>query len=144
MAFGLTGAPATFQGAMDSTLKPLLRKCVLVFFDDILVDSDTWDNHLLHVEWVLQLLTQDQWQVKLMKCSFAKQEISYLGRVISQAGVSTDPRKTDVVSSWPHPTSCKELWGFLGLAGYYRKFVKNFGIIAKPLTNLLKKHVVFV
>jgi transposase InsO family protein len=129
---------------MNSTLKPLLRKCVLVFFDDILVYSDTWDNHLIHVEWVLQLLTQDQWQVKLTKCSFAKQEISYLGHVISQAGVSTDPRKIDAVTSWPQPTSCKELRGFLGLAGYYRKFVKNFGVIAKPLTNLLKKHAVFV
>jgi hypothetical protein len=129
---------------MNSTLKPLLRKCVLVFFDDILVYSDTWDNHLIHVEWVLQLLTQDQWQVKLTKCSFAKQEISYLGHVISQAGVSTDPRKIDAVTSWPQPTSCKELRGFLGLAGYYRKFVKNFGVIAKPLTNLLKKHAVFL
>lgn len=144
MAFGLTGAPATFQGAMNKTLQPLLRKCVLVFFDDILVYSDTWDNHLIHLEWVLQLLKQDQWQIKLSKCSWAQQTIAYLGHVISKAGVATDPAKVAAVSSWPQPRNCKELRGFLGLAGYYRKFVRNFGVIAKPLTNLLKKNSVFV
>jgi hypothetical protein len=144
MAFGLTGAPATFQGAMNSTLKPLLRKCALVFFDDILVYSDTWDNHLMHLDWVLQLLHQDHWQVKLSKCSFAKQKIAYLGHVISKDGVSTDPTKVEAVHSWPTPQNAKELRGFLGLAGYYRKFVKNFGVIARPLTNLLKKHTIFV
>jgi hypothetical protein len=144
MAFGLTGAPATFQGAMNSTLKPLLRKCALVFFDNILVYSDTWDNHLLHLDWVLQLLRQDHWQVKLSKYSFAKQKIAYLGHVISKDGVSTDPTNVEAVSSWPTPQNAKELRGFLGLAGYYRKFVKNFGIITKPLTNLLKKHTIFV
>jgi hypothetical protein len=144
MAFGLTGAPATFQGAMNKTLQPLLRKCVLVFFDDILVYSDTWDNHMIHLEWVLKLLNQDQWQIKLSKCSWAQQTISYLGHVISKAGVATDPSKVAAVSSWPQPLNCKELRGFLGLAGYYRKFVRNFGVIAKPLTNLLKKNSVFV
>jgi hypothetical protein len=144
MAFGLTGAPATFQGAMNRTLQPLLRKCVLVFFDDILVYSDTWDNHLLHLEQVLQLLRKDQWQVKLTKCSFAQQEIAYLGHVISKAGVATDPTKIVAISSWPPPHNIKDLRGFLGLAGYYRKFVKNFGVIAKPLSQLLKKGAVFV
>jgi hypothetical protein len=115
-----------------------------VFFDDILVYSDTWDNHLLHLDWVLQLLCQDHWQVKLSKCSFAKQKIAYLGHVISKDGVSTDPTKVEAVSSWPTHQNAKELHGFLGLFGYYRKFVKNFGIIAKPLTNLLKKHIIFV
>lgn len=144
MSFGLTGAPATFQGAMNKTLQPLLRKCALVFFDDILVYSPTWEVHLQHIEQVLQLLLKDSWQVKLSKCTFGRQEIAYLGHVISQAGVSTDPSKVSTVVSWPVPVTCKELRGFLGLAGYYRKFVKNFGIIAKPLTSLLKKHAVFV
>jgi hypothetical protein len=143
MAFGLTGAPATFQGAMNKTLQPLYTS-VLVFFDDILVYSDTWDNHLIHLEWVLQLLKQDQWQIKLSKCSWAQQTIAYLGNVISKAGVATDPAKVAAVSSWPQPRNCKELRGFLGLAGYYQKFVRNFGVIAKPLTNLLKKNSVFV
>jgi hypothetical protein len=144
MSFGLTGAPATFQGAMNKTLQPLLRKCALVFFDDILVYSPTWEVHLQHIEQVLQLLLKDSWQVKLSKCTFGQQEIAYLGHVISQAGVSTDPSKVSTVVSWPVPVTCKELRGFLGLAGYYRKFVKIFGIIAKPLTSLLKKHAVFV
>jgi hypothetical protein len=144
MSFGLTGAPTMFQGAMNKTLSYLLRKCVLVLFDDILVYSHTWEDHLLHIELVLQLLVQDCWQVKLSKCPFGRQEISYLGHIISQAGVATDPSKVAVVYSWPAPKTCKELRGFLGLASYYRKFVKNFGILAKPLTNLLKKHTVFV
>jgi hypothetical protein len=144
MAFGLTGAPGTFQGAMNSTLKPLLHKCALVFFDDILVYSDTWEHHIQHLEQVLQLLFQDHWQVKLSKCTFAKQEIAYLGHIISRAGVATDLAKVEAVASWPTPITSKDLRGFLGLDGYYRKFVKNFGVIAKPLTTLLKKHVVFV
>jgi hypothetical protein len=144
MSFGLTGAPATFQGAMNKTLASLLRTCVLVFFDDILVYSPTWESHLQHLEEVLHLLSRDRWQVKLSKCSFGRQQIAYLGHIISQAGVSTDPSKVATVVSWPVPTTCKELRGFLGLAGYYRKFVKNFGIVAKPLTDLLKKNSVFV
>jgi hypothetical protein len=139
MAFGLTGASATFQGAINTTLQPLLCKRDLVFFDDILVYSDTWANHLLHLESVLQLLTKDNWHIKLSKCSFAKQEISYLGHITSRSDVATNPAKVETVATWPQPENCRELRGFLGLAGYYLKFVKNFGILAKPLTSLLKK-----
>jgi hypothetical protein len=144
MPFGLSGAPATFQSAMNSTLAPLLRKSVLVFFDDILVYSKTWEEHIHHLRQVLQILQREQWYIKLTKCSFAKQQIAYLGHVISPNGVATDPTKVAAVSSWPTPANCKELRGFLGLAGYYRKFVKNFGVIARPLTDLLKKGVVFL
>lgn len=77
--------------------------------------------------------------VKLSKCSFAKQELKYLGHVISLAGVSTDPDKVQIIADWPAPQSVKELRSFLGMAGYYRKFVQKFGLIAKPLTHLLKK-----
>jgi hypothetical protein len=144
MPFGLSGAPATFQSAMNSTLAPLLRKSVLVFFDNILVYNSTWDEHLHHLTQVLQILHREQWYIKLSKCAFAKQQIAYLGHVISPNGVATDPAKVEAVSSWPTPANCKELRGFLGLAGYYRKFVKNFGVIARPLTDLLKKGVVFL
>lgn len=144
MAFGLSGGPATFQKAMNSSLAPLLRKCVLVFFDDILIYSATYKEHLIHIKLVLDILDKDQWKVKLSKCSFAKQEITYLGHVLSSQGVSTDPKKVVAVVSWPTPRNVKEVRSFLGLARYYRKFVRNFGIICKPLTNLLKKGSLFV
>lgn len=144
MAFGLCGAPGTFQGAMNTTLAPLLRKCVLLFFDDILIYSSTFEEHLLHLSQVLELLAKDNWIVKLSKCSFAQQSITYLGHIISAEGISTDPAKVEAIRTWPQPETVKELRSFLGLAGYYRKFVKHFAIITKPLTNLLRKQVLFV
>jgi hypothetical protein len=144
MPFGVTGGPGTFQSAMNATLAPLLRKCVLVFLDDILVYSATLEDHLSHLEAVLQLLDQDGWKVKPSKCSFAQPSIAYLGHVISAAGVATDPSKISAIQSWPTPTAVKELRSFLGLSGYYRKFVRHYGIISKPLTNLLIKNVLFV
>ena len=107
MPFGLSGAPATFQGAMNQTLAPLLRKSVLVFFDDILIYSPTSSHHLSHLESVFQLLRKDKWQIKLTKCSFAKQEVAYLGHVISIHGVSMDPAKVSAVSTWLTPINCK-------------------------------------
>lgn len=144
MSFVLTGAPATFQGVMNKTLASVLRKCALVFFDDILVYSPDLQSHLTHLKQVLQLLRQDHWQVKMSKCSFAQPQVSYLGHIIGAQGVSTEPKKIQDVLTWPTPISVKKLRGFLGLAGYYRKFVKNFGIISKPLTQLLRKGVSFV
>jgi hypothetical protein len=144
MSFGLTGAPNSFQGAMNTTLHPLLRKCVLVFFDDILVYSATYADHVQHLAQVFELLSQDQWLVKLSKCSFAKQSINYLGHVVSAAGVSTDPTKIAAVQAWPTPTDVKQLRSFLGLTGYYRKFVQHYAVIARPLTDLLKKGTLFI
>jgi hypothetical protein len=143
MSFGLTCAPHTFQRVMNSSLAPLLKKCVLVFFDDILIYSPTYEYHLVHMQQVFQLLQDQQWKVKLSKCSFAKREISYLGYVISEKGVSTSLAKVTTVANWPTQT-IKELRIFLGLAGYYRKFVQHFGIICRPLTDLLKKNIAFV
>ena len=91
MAFGLTGAPATFLKAMYTTLYPLLCKCVLVFFDDILIYSRSYADHVEHLRLVFQLLQQDQWQVKMSKCHFAQRQLRYLGHVILEEGVATDP-----------------------------------------------------
>jgi hypothetical protein len=88
---------------------------------------------------VFKVLQEHEFYVKLPKCTFARQELSYLGHVISSVGVSTDPKKIQIIADWPMPQNVKELRSFLGMAGYYRKFVKSFGLISKPLTNLLKK-----
>jgi len=144
MSFGLTGAPNIFQGAMNKTLKPLLRKCIIIFFDDILFYSSSFEEHLQHLQQVFELLAQDQWLVKLSKCRFAQESISYLGHVISAKGVGTDPTKVEVVHQCPQPADVKELRSFLGLAAYYRKFVRNFSIIARPLHDLLRKGQLFV
>jgi hypothetical protein len=96
---------------------------VLVFFDDILVYSSSLEVHLEHLCCVFELLSRDQWKLKLSKCAFAQTKIFYLGHVISADGVGTDPTKLDSIASWPTPSYVKELRSFLGLAGYYRRFV---------------------
>lgn len=115
----------------------------MVFFDDILVFSRSFALHVQHLRQVLALLRRDQWYVKKSKCVFAQQEIKYLGHTISAKGVSTDSDKIQQVSAWPVPTSVKEVRAFLGLAGYYRRFVRQFGMLARPLTHLLRKNTPF-
>lgn len=139
MPFGLTNAPATFQCLMNSVFAIYIRKFVIVFLDDILVYSPDLDIHLQHLRLVLATLREHKFYAKMTKCSFATNSIEYLGHIISHKGVATDPEKTAVMVKWPIPTNTTELRGFLGLTGYYRKFGKNYGIIAKPLTNLLTK-----
>jgi hypothetical protein len=102
---------------MDTTLLPLLRKCTMVFFDDILIYSATYEDHLKHLKKVFELLAIDQWKIKLSKCTFAQNQIAYLGHVISQDGVSTDPAKVSSIANSPTPQNAKELRSFLGLSG---------------------------
>lgn len=139
MPYGLTGAPATFQFVMNHILAPLLRKCVVVFIDDILIYSKSFEEHVQHVKMVFQLLQEHHFKVRLSKCTFAQQQLHYLGHVLSAKGVFTDPSKVADVQKWARPTTVKDVRSFLGLAGYYRRFVRNFGVLAKPLTDLLKK-----
>lgn len=144
MAFGLTGAPATFQAEMNRTLAPLLRKCALVFFDDILIYSKSYEQHLDHLRQVLTLLAENEWKVKASKCAFAQRSVHYLGHVISEKGVATDEEKIATIKDWPRPMDVKQLRSVLGMTGYYRKFIDGYGSISQPLTQLLRKHVPFV
>jgi hypothetical protein len=143
MPFGLTNAPASFQCAMNSVLETFLRKFVMVFLDDILIYSPSLEVHYQHIRMVLAKLREHQFFLKMKKCSFVKHELKYLGHVISRNGVATDSSKTEAMLSWPQPKNVTELRGFLGLTGYYRKFVKDYGIMARPLTRLLQKQQVF-
>lgn len=139
MPFELSNAPATFQGVMNNVFRPYLRRFVLVFFDDILVYSRRFEDHEMHLREVLKLLKSHQFAVNGKKCAFGQRKIDYLGHIISAVGVEADPRKVQAMEDWPLPRDLRDLRGFLGLTGYYRRFVKGYGKITEPLTRLLKK-----
>ena len=140
MPFGLTNAPSTFQALMNHVFKPYLRKSILVFFDDILVYSPSLAAHVAHLKSALEVLRKHNLFSKRSKCIFGVLEVEYLGHVISLQGVASNPSKISAVKEWPTPTTVKQLRGFLGLTGYYRRFVKHHGQISKPLTKLLEKN----
>jgi hypothetical protein len=140
MPFVLCNAPSTFQSLMNHVFHPFLHHFVLVFFDDILIYSKTWTDHLTHVDRVLHLLSQHQLFLKQSKCDFGASEVEYLGHLVGKDGIRVDLKKIKAMQDWLHPKTLKRLRGFLGLTGYYHKFVKNYGKIATPLTALLKKN----
>lgn len=139
MPFGLCNAPSTFQSSMNKLLQPYLRDFVIVFFDDILVFSHSLQEHEQHLSVVFKLLLENQFFLKMSKCSFSQPSISYLGHVVFAHGVGPDLEKIAAMLTWPQPKTLKQLCGFLWLTGFYRKFVNHYASIAAPLTALLKK-----
>ena len=143
MPFGLTNAPAAFMDLMNRIFKAQLDKFMVVVIDDILIYSPTEEEHTNHLRQVLQILREKRLFAKLSKCEFWLKSVAFLGHIISDAGVSVDPKKVEAITNWPRPTNVTEVQSFLGLAGYYRKFVEDFAAIASPLNKLTRKWTKF-
>ena len=139
MPFGLTNAPSTFQRLMNFVLRDTLQKFALVYLDDIIIFSNDRDNHYHHIETIFKLLHDAGLKLKLKKCHFLKESVEYLGHIISKEGIAPDPGKIDKIANYKVPQNSEELASFLGLTGYYRPFIKDYGTIAKPLSCQTKK-----
>ncbi|KAL0558790.1 hypothetical protein IC582_003372 [Cucumis melo] len=144
MSFGLTNAPAVFMDLMNRVFREFLDTFMIVFIDDILIYSKTEAEHEEHLRIVLQTLRDNKLYAKFSKCEFWLKQVSFLGHVVSKAGVSVDPAKIEAITGWTRPSTVSEVRSFLALAGYYRRFVENFSRIATPLTQLTRKGAPFV
>ena len=144
MPFGLTNAPTAFMDLMNRVFRPYLDRFVIVFIDEILVYSGSREKHAEHLRIVLETLREHQLYAKLSKCQFWLDRVAFLGHIISAEGISVDPQKIEAIVNWKPPTNVTEIRSFLGLAGYYRKFVEGFSKIATPLTRLIRKEEKFI
>ncbi|GJV45424.1 putative reverse transcriptase domain-containing protein [Tanacetum coccineum] len=143
MPFGLTNAPAVFMDLMNRVCKPYLDKFVIVFIDDILIYSKNKQEHEEHLKLILELLKKEELYAKFSKCEFWIPKVQFLGHVIDSEGIHVDPAKIESIKDWTSPKSPTEIRQFLGLAGYYQRFVEGFSKIAKPKTKLTQKKVKF-
>ncbi|WVZ96439.1 hypothetical protein U9M48_042077 [Paspalum notatum var. saurae] len=143
MSFGLTNAPAFFMYMMNSVFMEYLDKFVVIFIDDILIYSKTEEEHEEHLRLVLQRLREHKLYAKFSKCDFWIEEVKFLGHIISNGGIAVDQSKVSEVQNWKIPEDVKGIRSFLGLAGYYRRFIEGFSKIAKPMTALLEKNIKF-
>ena len=139
MSFGVTNAPALFMDYMNRIFRHFLDKFVVVFIDDILIYSRTEEEHEEHLKIVLEILREKQLYAKFSKCEFWLEEVNFLEHVISAQGISVDPAKVEAVLQWEHPRTVTEIRSFVGLAGYYRRFIEDFSKVVAPLTQLTRK-----
>lgn len=140
MPFGLVNAPSTFHQAMDNILRGIQNKFCLVYMDDIIIFSNGLQEHIQHIEQVFDRLRQFNFKIKLDKSEFLRKEVEYLGHVVTETGVKPHPKKIEAIKNYPLPDSVTKIKGFLGLLGYYRKFIKDFAGLTKPFTIRLKKN----
>ncbi|KAF7641111.1 hypothetical protein LDENG_00293830, partial [Lucifuga dentata] len=143
MPFGLTNAPAVFQALVNDVLRDMLNRFVFVYLDDILIFSRSQEEHVFHVQSVLQRLLENSLYCKAEKCEFHVSSVSFLGFVVAEGSIQMDPEKVSAVTTWPVPGSRKQLQRFLGFANFYRRFVRGFSSIAAPLTTLTSSKVPF-
>ena len=143
MPFRLTNAPAAFMDLMHRVFQPYLDQFVVVFIDDILIYSKSEEEHEGHFRIVIQALRDHQLYAKFSKCEFCLIEVRFLGHVVSASSVSMDPEKVEVVMSWKRPKSVFEILNFLGLEGYYRRFIEDFSRLAAPMMRLTRNEVKF-
>jgi hypothetical protein len=143
MPFGLTNAPSTFMRLMNHVLKPFIGKFVVVYFDDILLYNTSLDEHVEHIKCVLAVLRKECLFANLAKCTFCTDKVVFLGFVVSAQGVEVDEEKIKVVRDWLPPQNVSQVRSFLGLVGFYRRFVKDFSTIATPNNELTKKDMQF-
>ena len=144
MPVGLTNAPSTFMRLMNEVLRAFIGRFVVVYFDDILIYSKSLEEHLDHLRAVFNALRDARLYGNLEKCTFCTNRVAFLGYVVTAQGIEVDPAKIEAIESWPQPRTVTQVRSFLGLAGFYRRFVKDFGSIAAPLNELTKKDVPFV
>ncbi len=143
MPFGLTNAPAVFMDLMNRVFQPYLDQFVVVFIDDILIYSKSLEKHEQHLRVVLQTLRDHKLYVKLKKCEFWLESDAFLGHVISKDGILVDPKKVEAIVNWERPKDVREIRSFLGLAGYYRRFIEGFSKLSLPMTRLTRKGATF-
>lgn len=143
MPFGLTNAPSTFMRLMNHVLKEFLGKCVVVYFDDILIYSKSYDDHLVHLRNVLEVLRREKLYANMEKCVLCTNHVVFLGFVVSSQGVQVDQEKVKAIQEWPTPKNVSEVRSFHGLASFYRRFVRDFSTLAAPLNEVIKRHVGF-
>lgn len=136
MPFGLTNAPASFQRLMETCMGDLYLTYCLLYLDDVIIYSRTYEEHMQRLEAVMQRIREAGLKLNASKCKFFQREIKYLGHIISEEGIAVDQEKIEAIRKWPVPTNVTEVQSFIGFAGFYRRFIEGFSKIARPLHDL--------